>query len=87
MSIDTPTATHPDHPRIIIELWRGFPEALQRDGEKVWQADWTEAATPMYISLSDIFRGQIPEAYGVNTQVNLDTAAWRESIIESCSFF
>ena len=34
LSIDLPTATHPDHPRIIIELWRGSPEASQRDARR-----------------------------------------------------
>jgi hypothetical protein len=47
----------------------------------VWEADWTDAATPLYILLSDIFRGLAPTAYGNNDRVYLDTAAWRQAII------
>ena len=49
----------------------------------VWAADWTHIATPLYILLSDIFRGQVPAAYGNNDRVQLDTVAWRQSIIDS----
>jgi len=49
----------------------------------VWEADWTQAATPMYILLSDIFRGEVPAAYGNNDRVYLDTVAWRQVIIDA----
>jgi hypothetical protein len=48
----------------------------------VWEADWTHAATPLYILLSDIFRGQVPAAYGNNDRVQLDTVSWRQAIID-----
>ena len=37
----------------------------------------------MYLLLSDIFRGQAPVNYGSNTQVNLDTMAWRREMINA----
>jgi hypothetical protein len=49
----------------------------------VWEADWTHSATPLYILLSDIFRGQVPSAYGENDRVYLDTVAWRQAIIDA----
>ena len=48
----------------------------------VWQADWTQQAGPFYILLADIFRGQVPDQYGVNDHIVLDSAGWREAIIE-----
>jgi len=51
----------------------------------VWAADWTVAATPLYILLDDIFRGQVPAAYGNNDRVNLDTIGWRQTIITAWS--
>lgn len=90
VSIDPPIA-HNGNPRITVQLWRGFPptrprrtiaaEQRQREAHMVWQIDWAAAATPMYILLDDIFRGQVPAIYGANTQVNLDTAAWRREIL------
>src|SRR5258708_1477959 len=55
-------------PNIAIELWRGFnlvnpahsQAAHQRIARKVWQADWTNNATSLYILLSDVFGGQAP---------------------------
>lgn len=49
----------------------------------VWEADWTLAATPFYILLSDIFRGQIPAAYGSNDRAHLDAVAWRQDIVDA----
>ena len=87
LSIDPPIAPHPNLPRLTIQLWRGFllpysPLAQQREGRMVWEADWTHAATPLYILLSDIFRGQVPAAYGNNDRVQLDTVSWRQAIID-----
>jgi hypothetical protein len=48
----------------------------------VWEVDWTHAATPLYILLSDIFIGQVPAAYGNNDCVHLDTVVWRQAIID-----
>jgi len=91
VSIDKPAASHPNLPRITIQLWRGFTRnppprsaaARQRDARMVWQADWTLGATPLYILLADIFRGQAPAAYGNNDLVHLNTAAWRQDIIDA----
>ncbi|KAF8227865.1 hypothetical protein L208DRAFT_1424622 [Tricholoma matsutake] len=74
-----------------LQLWRGFaplhppcsPAARQREACMVWAADWTHAATPLYILLSDIFRGQVPAAYGNNDCVQLDTVTWRQDIIDT----
>ena len=49
----------------------------------VWEADWTEAATPFYILLFDIFKGPAPAEYGNNDRVQLNTVAWRQAIINS----
>jgi len=76
---------------MTIQLWRGFPlnhlprspAAQQREARMVWEADWTHTATPLYILLSDIFRGQVPAAYGNNDRVHLDTVAWRQAIIDA----
>jgi len=51
----------------------------------VWQADWTNDATPLYILLSDVFRQQVPAVYGNIDRFNLDTAELRDAIIESYS--
>ena len=48
----------------------------------VWCEDWTHVATPMYILLDDIFRGEVPAAYGAHTRVYLATATWQENIID-----
>jgi hypothetical protein len=48
----------------------------------VWEADWTQTATPLYILFSDIFRGQAPAAYGNNDRVHLNTVRWRQIIID-----
>lgn len=49
----------------------------------VWAADWTLGATPFYILLDDIFRGQVPAAYGNNDRVYLHAGTWRQSIIDA----
>jgi len=47
----------------------------------VWQADWTNNATPLHILLSDVFGGQAPPPqYGNNDRVDLDTISWRQCI-------
>jgi hypothetical protein len=87
LSIDPPIGAHPNLPRITIQLWRGFPPTHPlcvgrlREARRVWEADWTHGATPLYILLSDIFRGPVPAAYGNNDRVHLDTAGWRQAII------
>jgi hypothetical protein len=53
----------------------------------VWEADWTLAATPLYILLSDIFRGQVPAAYGDNDRVHLNTIDWRQNIIDTWQLY
>ena len=76
---------------MTIQLWRGFSPnhpprsaaAQQREARMVWEADWTHSATPLYILLSDIFRGQAPAAYGNNDRVHLDTVARRQAIIDA----
>ena len=88
--ISPPIAPHPNFPGIIIQLWRGIPPhnpphapaAQQRQAQKVWEANWTHSATPLYILLSDIFRGPAPATYGTNDRVHLDTAAWRRAILQ-----
>jgi hypothetical protein len=91
MSIDPPRRPNLNLPRITVQLWRGFPNprppclptGRQRAARMVWEADWTQAATPLYILLSDIFRGPAPAAYGNNDRVHLDTGAWRQDIIDA----
>jgi hypothetical protein len=53
----------------------------------VWEADWTHAATPLYILFSDIFGGQVPADYGNHDRVHLDTVAWRQTIVDSSRLF
>jgi hypothetical protein len=50
-----------------------------------WSDDWTVAATPLYIMLDDIFRGQVPVEYGNHDRVHLDTISWRQEIIDAWS--
>jgi len=91
LSINPPIAAQPNLPRITIQLWRGFPPnhppctpgVRQRIARMVWEADWTQNATPLYILLSDIFRGQVPAAYGNNDCVHLDTVVWRQAIVDA----
>jgi hypothetical protein len=79
------------NPNITIELWRAFPPvhpprspaACRRIAHVVWEADWTNYATPLHILLSDIFGGQAPPEYGNNDQVDLDTVAWRQRIVNA----
>jgi len=89
--IDPPLA--PDEstlPRISLQLWRGSVSAAaaaERDAQMVWEADWTNGATPLYIRLSDIFGQQVPDVYGDNDRVYLNTDVWRQQMIESCALF
>lgn len=86
--IDPPAAAHPHIPVITIQLWRSFsPPERHRGGQAqirvarmVWQKDWTHTASPLYLSLADIFRGQVPPEYGQRDRVQLDTVTWREAI-------
>jgi len=63
LSIDPPVQPNPTLPRITVELWRHFPPVQpsctpvhrMREGRRVWQVDWTLAASPLYVFLSDIF--------------------------------
>lgn len=48
----------------------------------VWEANWSHAATPMYILFSDIFGEQVPAEYGNNDRVYLDTVVWREKVLQ-----
>ena len=92
--IDPPIAPNPN-PRITVQLWRGrapaHPPPSQsaaaqhtREAYMAWRTDWTDAATPMYLLLSDIFMDQasVPAYYGNNTQAVLDTISWRQAIID-----
>lgn len=89
LSINIPIAPHPNIPRIIIQLWRGYlphdssPATQKRQARMVWEADWTHSVTPLYILSSDIFRGPAPAAYGDNDRVHLNAVAWRQAIIDS----
>jgi hypothetical protein len=95
ISIDPPIPPNPTFPRITVQLWRGFdlrhPSQLAsaafrvREARMVWAANWTVAATPLYILLDDIFRGQVPAEYGNNDRVYLDTNGWRQTIITAWS--
>lgn len=75
------------NPRITIQLWRSFlpnhppqsPAAQKREARMVWGADWTHAATPLYLLFSDIFRGPALEVYGNGDRVHLDAVGWRQS--------
>lgn len=90
LSIDPPLPPHPTLPIITVELWRGFAPADQprthlhrmRQARMVWGANWTLAATPLFVLLSDIFRGQPPAAYN-SDRVFLDTTNWRQQIINN----
>ena len=90
--IDPPIAPNLNA-QITVQLWRGrapaHPPPLQsaarhREAYMAWQTDWTDAATPMYLLLSDIFMDQasVPAFYGNNTQAVLDTISWRQAIID-----
>jgi hypothetical protein len=49
----------------------------------VWSADWTLNASPLYILLSDIFKGQVPAAYGNDDRAQLNTVTLRQSIVDA----
>ena len=83
--IDPPLAPRPTLPRVLLQLWKPFLSQQQRDAQMVWQADWTNAATPLYILLSDVFGQQVPAAYGDIDHFNLNTADLRDAIIDSYS--
>ena len=80
--LDTPS------PIITIELWKALPpqpmaEARKREAHKVWSADWTNDATPLYILLSDIFKGQVSPEYSDKTdRIYLNTVAFRQHILD-----
>ena len=86
--IDPPIVPH-ENLQIAVQIWREYSSAhilcstapQEREARMAWHADWTHVATPMYLLLSDIFGGQVPAYYGNNTQVDLDTVAWRREII------
>jgi len=87
--IDPPVAAHPNLPVITVQLWRGFPlperhpsgQAQTRVARMVWQKDWTQNASPLYLLLTDIFQGQVPPEYGQHNHIQLDTVTWREAIL------
>ena len=79
--IDPPTLTH-HTPKIIIQLWQGIDVAQQRQARMVWEGDWTDSASPMYVLLSDISGDQVPGEYGNNDRVWLDTVAWRRKVLK-----
>jgi len=86
--IDPPLAPHSTLPRISLQLWRGISSAAaERDAQMVWDADWTNSATPLYIRISDIFGQQVPDVYGDNDRVYLNTGVWRQQMIDSCALF
>jgi stringent starvation protein B len=71
-----------------IQLWKRFPlpnttTAEEIQAYKVWEADWTQQATPLYILLSDIFGPKVPAEYGNNDRVFLNSVRVRERILES----
>jgi hypothetical protein len=93
ISIDPPIAPNPNL-RITVQLWRGYDPARsvrqqsaaqRREARLAWQTDWTNAATPMYLELADIFIDQasVPAYYGNNTRVALNTTDWRLDIIDN----
>ena len=83
-----PPAPNSTLPRISLQLWKGTPStATQRDAQMVWATDWTNSATNLYILLSDIFGQQVPEAYGTNDRVYLDTEGWRQQIVRLASLY
>jgi hypothetical protein len=62
LSIDPLVQPNPALPRITVELWRSFQVMApctaahrQRVGHRVWQADWTLAASRLYVLLPDTF--------------------------------
>ena len=48
----------------------------------VWQADWTNNVTPLYVLLSDVFRQQVPAVYGDIDHFNLNTVDLQDVIID-----
>ena len=50
----------------------------------IWEADWSRAASPFYLLLSDIFRDKVPDVYGQNDRMSVDTAFWRDGILGDC---
>jgi len=70
------------------QLWKRFPlphptAAQEMQASKVWEADWTHQATPLYILLSDIFGPEVPAEYGNNDRVFLNSVRLRERILDS----
>lgn len=88
ISIDSPLPAQLTLPCIIIELRNPLLRpsctavARQRQASKVWEADWTLNATPLYIPFAGIFGTQpVPAAYGNNSRVVLNTAWLRQEHI------
>jgi len=68
-----------------LQLWKHFSSIAaqhQRDVQMVWQADWTNNVTPLYVLLSDVFRQQVPAVYGDIDHFNLNTVDLQDVIID-----
>jgi len=72
--------THQNIPKIIIKLW----QAVGTDGHfcMVWENDWSLAASPLHILLSDIFGDEVPKVYGENDRMSVDTESWQHKILK-----
>jgi hypothetical protein len=90
LSISPPIAPLPNFPRITVQLWKcspplhppHSPAAQRRVACMVWAEDWTQAATPLYLLLDDIYGpGQVPAEYGNQDHVQMNTEAWRQNIL------
>jgi len=69
--------------KIIIQLWRAAGVDGQRhSASMVWEDDWSHAASPLYILLSDIFGDLVPKEYGENDRVSVNTQGWRLGILQ-----
>jgi hypothetical protein len=75
-----------------MQLWQAAPpahppragsDARRRRAIMVQNHDWTLNATPLQISLSDIFGVPIPAAYAGHNHVDLNTQWLRQKIISS----
>ena len=57
-------------------------DGQRHDACMVWEDDWSHAASPLYILLSDIFGDDVPEEYGKGDRVFVDTQGWRHDILQ-----